>query len=298
MTMARGEVRDPTSCGEAAVGARDRDRVESTDRVSRRSIVRILDGEATDHTDAVTSEEPLEIRIGETAVAVVMRTPRDDFELAAGFLYTEQLISAPSDLATISYCVTAEPPNQENVVEVRLATGIEFDPEQLRRNFYASSSCGICGKASIDAVIQDAPRIETKFQVRSDVLVGLGDKLRHGQEVFAQTGSLHGAALFDADGELLVIREDVGRHNAVDKVVGSYLVRNRTLPEAAILMVSGRASFEIMQKAQVARIPFVAAVSAPSSLAVDLGREAGMTLVGFLRESSFNIYAGADRVVR
>jgi FdhD protein len=267
-------------------------------RFVQRQIVRIADGSEKADTDALTAEEPLEIRIGDAAIAVVMRTPGDDVELVAGFLLTEQVISSPADLATISYCATAEPPNQENVVDVRLAPRIEFDQEKLRRNFYASSSCGICGKASIEAVMQNAPYVETEFHVRTETLSGLGDKLRRGQEVFAQTGSLHGAGLFDVDGELLVVREDVGRHNAVDKVVGSYMVRNRPLPEAAILMVSGRASFEIMQKAHVARIPFVAAVSAPSSLAVDLSREAGITLVGFLRTGSFNIYAGAERVLR
>ena len=273
---------------------RDRDRVR--DRVVNREITRIRDGVAINDSDALTAEEPLEIRIGDTAISVVMRTPRDDFELAAGFLLTEQIISGPADLSTISYCAAAEPPNRENVVEARLADDVDFDEGRLRRNFYASSSCGICGKASIEAVVQQLPPLEVSFQVPEPVLYALGERMRGGQDVFDRTGSLHAAALFDVDGELLVLREDVGRHNAVDKVVGSYLVRNRTPPQEAILMVSGRASFEIMQKAHAARIAFVAAVSAPSSLAVDLGSEAGMTLVGFLRDRSFNIYAGADRV--
>ena len=169
---------------------------------------------------------------------------------------------------------------------------MDFDRGQLQRNFYASSSCGVCGKASIDAIRTRAPRLEADFQVELEVLYGLDEKLRSAQAVFEQTGSLHAAALFDPRGELLVLREDVGRHNAVDKVVGSFVLENRTPPARSILMVSGRTSFEIVQKALVAGIPMVAAVSAPSSLAVDMAREAGMTLVGFLRGRGCNLYSG------
>jgi FdhD protein len=266
-------------------------------RLLPQSIVRYQDHQEREREDKVTVEEPLEIRLNQEAIAVVMRTPRDDFDLAAGFLYTEGLIGAPGDIGTISYCSAAQPPNLENIVEVRLAAGVDFDRGQLKRNFYASSSCGVCGKASIEAIHTRAPPLEADFQVELEVLYGLDQKLRAAQAVFEQTGSLHAAALFDARGELLVLREDVGRHNAVDKVVGSFVLDNRALPACSILMVSGRTSFEIVQKALVAGIPMVAAVSAPSSLAVDMAREAGMTLVGFLRGRGCNVYSGKKRIV-
>lgn len=266
-------------------------------RLLPQSIVRYKDGQERERQDQVTVEEPLEIRLDQEAIAVVMRTPRDDFDLAAGFLYTEGLIRAPGDIGTISYCSAAQPPNLENIVEVRLASGVNFDRGQLKRNFYASSSCGVCGKASIEAIRTRAPRLQADFQVELEVLYGLDGKLRAAQAVFEQTGSLHAAALFDPRGELLVLREDVGRHNAVDKVVGSFMLENRTPPARSILMVSGRTSFEIVQKALVAGIPMVAAVSAPSSLAVDMAREAGMTLVGFLRGRGCNLYSGKQRII-
>ena len=246
--------------------------------------------------DPVTVEEPLEIRIGEESIAVIMRTPCHDFELAAGFLRTEGLIASPRELGAISYCSAAEPPNEENIVEVKLAAGVEFDMEILRRNFYASSSCGVCGKASIEAISCQAPELIGEFTVSPAVLYGLGDRMRQAQDVFEQTGSLHAAALFDKTGELLVLREDVGRHNAVDKLVGYYTLRNQSIPAESLLMVSGRTSFEIIQKAWMAGIAVVAAVSAPSSLAVDLAGESGMTLIGFLRGQGFNVYAGQQRI--
>ena len=266
-------------------------------RLLPQSIVRYQDLHERERQDQVTVEEPLEIRLDQEAIAVVMRTPRDDFDLAAGFLYTEGLIRAPGDIGTISYCSAAQPPNLENIVEVRLASGVNFDRGQLKRNFYASSSCGVCGKASIEAIWTRAPRLEADFQVELEVLYGLDEKLRAAQAVFEQTGSLHAAALFDPRGKLLVLREDVGRHNAVDKVVGSFMLENRTPPARSILMVSGRTSFEIVQKALVAGIPMVAAVSAPSSLAVDMAREADMTLVGFLRGRGCNLYSGKQRII-
>jgi FdhD protein len=247
--------------------------------------------------DLLTVEEPLEIRISGQALAVLMRTPREDFDLVAGFLYTEGMIRRPQDLGALSYCPTAQPPNLENVVEAQLSAGVEFDLERFRRNFYATSSCGICGKASIEATRSQAPALGGTFRLRREVLYGLDEKLRQAQAVFARTGSLHAAALFDPEGELLVLREDVGRHNAVDKVVGVFVRAGRSLPDRALLMVSGRASFEIVQKALMAGIALVAAVSAPSTLAVDLARESGMTLVGFLRGQGANVYAGAERVV-
>jgi FdhD protein len=247
--------------------------------------------------DAVTAEEPLEIRIGREPVAVVMRTPCDDFDLVAGFLYTEGIVQRPEDIGALSYCASAEPPNERNVVEVHLAPEITVDWQRLKRNLYASSSCGICGKASIDAVRTQAAPITAKFTVPTQTLYGLDACLRQAQAVFEATGSLHAAGIFNTAGELLVLREDVGRHNAVDKAVGSFMLDGRLPPAHSILMVSGRTSFEIIQKALVAGIAFVAAVSAPSSLAVDLALEANMTLVGFLRGRGFNVYAGAERIV-
>ena len=266
------------------------------DRVAARRITRIQHGSANVDCDSLTTEEPLEIRIGNDPIAVIMRTPQDDFELTAGFLYTERLIQHSSELMGISYCKSARPPNQRNVVEARLADEVDFDPAKLQRNFFVSSSCGVCGKASIEALLQHSPPLEAEFKIDTATICGLDEKLLAAQSVFEQTGSLHAAALFDREGEVLVIREDVGRHNAVDKVVGSFIVRRQQIPEISILMVSGRASFEIIQKAHMAGIPFVAAVSAPSSLAVDLANEAGITLVGFLRNQQFNVYAGDHRI--
>ncbi len=265
-------------------------------RVETRAIWRVRAAEKTLADDSVTVEEPLEIRIAEESVAVIMRTPCHDFELVAGFLRTEGLIDSPSQLGAISYCTAAEPPNEENIVEVKLAAGVESDLEGLRRNFYASSSCGVCGKASIEAINCQAPVLAGDFTVAVETLYGLNDRMRQAQDVFEQTGSLHAAALFDRAGELLVLREDVGRHNAVDKVVGYYTLRNEPVPKKSVLMVSGRTSFEIVQKAWMAGIAVMAAVSAPSSLAVDLARESGMTLLGFLRGRSFNAYAGEERI--
>ena len=265
-------------------------------RVVTRPIWRVREGDRSSTDDRVTVEEPLEIRVGEESVAVIMRTPCHDFELAAGFLYTEGLIGSPRELGAISYCTAAEPPNEKNIVEVKLAAGIEFDLERLRRNFYASSSCGVCGKASIEAINAQAPVLVGDFRVPMAVFYTLSEQMRQAQDVFEQTGSLHAAALFDRGGELQVLREDVGRHNAVDKLVGHYVLRGKSVSPASILMVSGRTSFEIVQKALMAGIAVVAAVSAPSSLAVDLARDSGMTLLGFLRDRGFNVYAGEDRI--
>ena len=264
-------------------------------RLVERQIVCLDEGDARVRADALTVEEPLEIRLDGEAIAVVMRTPRDDFDLVAGFLFTEG-IARRGDIDAISYCPAAEPPNQQNVVEVRLAATAAYDKERLKRNFYASSSCGVCGKASIEAIRCQGPPLAADFQVRPEVLYSLDGRLRAAQAVFERTGSLHAAALFDLDGRLLVLREDVGRHNAVDKVVGSFLLRQQAVPRPAVLMVSGRTSFEIVQKAYAAGIAVVAAVSAPSSLAVDLAGQVGMTLIGFLRGRTCNVYAGAQRV--
>ena len=245
-----------------------------------------------DH-DELAIEEPVEIRVRGRAVSVTMRTPGHDDELAAGFLLTEGLIRRPNDILKIEACGRNE---EGNLINVLLAPDVHVDFERLTRHVFASSSCGLCGKATIDAVRGQFPSITNNASVSSDVLQSLPDKMRQAQDTFSRTGGLHAAALFDVDGNLLVLREDVGRHNAVDKVLGHALLKDRLPLDRHILLVSGRSSFEIMQKALAGRIPIVAAVSAPSSLAVEFANEAGQTLVGFLREGRMNIYAHPERV--
>ncbi|MFF1543286.1 formate dehydrogenase accessory sulfurtransferase FdhD [Streptomyces sp. NPDC058291] len=279
----------------------------------RRTVIRIRDGAVTTRPDTLVAEEPLEIRLNGKPLAITMRTPGDDFALAAGFLVSEGVLAAASDLLNIVYCAgaTLEDPslpggaesgrgsNSYNVVDVRTAPGLAIPDITLERNVYTTSSCGLCGKASLDAVRTTArwPIADTPpLRVDPELLASLPDRLRAAQRVFDRTGGLHAAALFSEDGELLDVREDVGRHNAVDKLVGRAL-QNEGLPlSRTILLVSGRASFELAQKAVMAGIPLLAAVSAPSSLAVDLAAETGLTLVGFLRGSSMNVYAGEDRI--
>ncbi len=244
--------------------------------------------------DRVVREEPLEIRIGGVPIAVVMRTPGHDEELVTGFLLTERIVDDVGAIESVRHCSTVDTPEAEdNVVQVVLREGVEVDVAALRRNLYASSSCGVCGKASIDRAMACAAPLRDDVRVSVDLLYALPDRLRAAQPVFAQTGGLHAAGLFDADGNALVVREDVGRHNAVDKAVG---VSARAGAAPVVLMVSGRVSFEIAQKALAARVPIVAAVSAPSSLAVDLARRSGLTLVGFLRGRRLCVYAGEQRV--
>jgi FdhD protein len=252
--------------------------------------------------DLLAVEEPLEIRVGGRPMAVTMRTPGHDFDLAAGFLVSEGVITRGEQFSTARYCAgaTDEGLNTYNVLDVTLAPGVAPPDPSLERSFYTTSSCGLCGKASIDAV-----RTQSAFAVREDgsrvdaeLLTTFPQRLRAGQAVFEKTGGLHAAALFDAaSGRMLVLREDVGRHNAVDKVVGWALKDDRLPLRGTVLMLSGRAGFELTQKALMAGIPAVAAVSAPSSLAVELATDVGMTLVGFLRGSSMVIYAGGERVV-
>jgi FdhD protein len=246
--------------------------------------------------DHLAVEEPLEIRIHDEPVAITMRTPGEDFSLAAGFLFSEGLLHGPREIGTLRYCENTQHPELRNVVNFTFATGHKPDLARLRRNFYATSSCGICGKASIDQIKTLAKPIERKLKVRLDVIYSLGHSLRKAQTLFEKTGGLHAAGVFDEHGTLLVLHEDVGRHNAVDKAVGELLLKDRTPLDRHLLMVSGRASFEIVQKAVMARIPIVAAVSAPSSLAVETAREFGITLVGFLREDDFNVYTHAERI--
>jgi FdhD protein len=262
--------------------------------------VRIGADEASREQDVLAAEEPMEIRVNGRPLTVTMRTPGQDFELAAGFLVSEGVLHAAADVAGIRYCAgaTAEGLNTYNVVDVALGAGVTPPDASLERNFYTTSSCGLCGKASLDAVRTTAAwsLADDHMTIDASVLSTLPDRLREAQLVFERTGGLHAAGLFTADGELVCAREDVGRHNAVDKVVGHALLEGLLPARGTVLMVSGRASFELAQKALMAGIPVLAAVSAPSSLAADLAEETGLTLVGFLRGSSMNIYADPGRV--
>ena len=254
------------------------------------------DGEVRPVEDYLVGEEPLEIRVGDLPVSVTMRTPGHDLELAAGFLFAEGLIASGAQIALARH-EADDTQNGANRVRIDLVPGVPFDPEAGRRNFYTSSACGVCGKASIDAVrVHRIERSNPEVVVDPEVLCRLPDQLRAAQPIFGRTGALHAAGLFTLGGELLVLREDVGRHNAVDKVVG-WAMANRRIPlRDSLLMVSGRGGFEIVQKALVAGLPVLASVSAPSDLAVNLAREFGMTLIGFLRGRRFVIYSGAERL--
>jgi FdhD protein len=278
----------------------------------RRRVERVTVGEPParrERDDLLATEEPLEIRIvragdarrgpisGTAAhrVSVTMRTPGADFELAAGFLFSEGLVDGPDAIAAIRYCVEGE--QQYNAVNVVLAPGARFDPADLQRNFYATSSCGVCGKASIEAAMGPAcARVASDVTVSPEVLVALPEKLRAAQAVFERTGGLHGAAHFTPDGRLVRVREDVGRHNAMDKLVGAALLAGEVPLSGAVVLVSGRLSFELVQKAARAGVPVLAGVSAPSSLAVELAEQAGLTLAGFVRGERFNVYAGRERI--
>jgi FdhD protein len=248
--------------------------------------------------DSVAREEPLEIRLGAVPLAVVMRTPGHDRELALGFLVTERVIRGPDDVVSVRHCrVAPDADAADNVIQAVLAPGVEVDLERLRRNLYASSSCGLCGKATIEHALAEAPPLVDASRFTPEFFYALPERLAAVQAVFQLTGGLHAAGLFDAGGALRVAREDVGRHNAVDKVVGWALERGQIPLSGHALLVSGRVSVEIVQKALAAGVPALAAVSAPSSLAVELAERAGITLVAFLRGRGFNVYAGAERVV-
>ncbi len=248
--------------------------------------------------DLVAREEPLEVQLHGATLAVVMRTPGHDGELARGFLVTERVVQRADDIAAIRHCtMVSDPDAEDNVVRITLRDGVAVDLEALRRNLFASSSCGVCGKATIENALAAAPPLDDPARFAPGFFRGLADRLVAAQPVFARTGGLHAAALVAPDGELLVAREDVGRHNAVDKVVGWALERQRVPLAGHVLMISGRISFEIVQKALAARLPVIAAVSAPSSLAVDLAERAGLMLVGFLRGGRFNVYGCRDRLV-
>lgn len=255
------------------------------------------DGHTRRQEDYLAGEEPLEIRVGEEPLIVTMRTPGDDLELAAGFLFTEGLVQRRAQIVELEADANDDERNRGNVIRAKLEAGSAPDLEKMRRHFLATSSCGVCGKTYIDSVrAQTLAPPNPDFRFGAQVLVRLPEALRASQAAFGRTGGLHAAALFDANGELLVLREDIGRHNAVDKVVGWALLADHIPLANAVLMVSGRGGFEIVQKAIVAGVPVVASVSAPSSLAVQLARELRLTLVGFLRGRRFVIYAGEERI--
>ncbi len=255
------------------------------------------EGKVRRFQDYLVGEEPLEIRVGKYPLSVTMRTPGNDLELAAGFLFTEGLIQRREQIASLESRVDSGEKDRGNVVQIELQAGLSLNLENTQRNFFAGSSCGICGKASIDSVrVRGIQPPNPDLRLDPDLLCQLPERLRKAQAIFGRTGGLHAAALFDTRGELLVLREDVGRHNAVDKVAGWALLEGRLPLSQHALMVSGRGGFEIVQKAIVAGVPVVASVSAPSSLAVQLARELRLTLVGFLRGKRFIVYAGEERL--
>lgn len=278
--------------------------------VSAAHITRVEHGVPVEADDILVTEEPLEIRLGhgpledrqEVRLSVTMRTPGHDEELALGFLFTEGILTGPEQLLRVAHCEDVKEEERGNVIRAELHPSVELDPAKWQRNFYTSSSCGVCGKTSIDAVrTQCATKITPFGPIDPQVITALPDRMREAQTVFKHTGGIHAAALFDRAGGLLLLREDVGRHNAVDKVVGALLASSRDEPERAhghrasdqgLLVVSGRAGFELVQKCLMAGIPLMAAVGAPSSLAVRLAKEGGLTLIGFLRGERFNVYSG------
>jgi FdhD protein len=287
-------------------GVDDEARKQTLRRVGVRRV--LSGGAAEDTTDVVATEEPLEIRIGysrrdgsraEENVAITMRTPGHDEDLAIGFLFTEGIIRSPADVEGVVARGQPGPNGLTNALRVELAPGVKIDFKKLERHFYTTSSCGICGKASIDAVAQQGQFdvAATPFRIARDVLGRLPAALKAEQAVFEQTGGIHASGLFDSSGNVLALREDVGRHNALDKLIGDALLRGRVPLAEHGIVVSGRTSFELMQKAKLAGCPLVAAVGAPSSLAVELANEFGITLVGFLKPGRCNVYSRPDRVV-
>jgi len=271
-------------------------------RLTRRTSITqyAADGSAVAREDALAVEEPLEIRINGTSLSVTMRSPGDDFDLVAGFLVSEAVIWSPEQLVSMRFCAGTDDDGLQtfNVVDASLSADTALPDLSLERHVYTSSSCGICGTASIEAVHKAAHfgRLDDDRTYSAALLGTLPDRLRDQQKVFDRTGGVHAAGLFNTDGELLCLREDVGRHNAVDKIVGWALREDRLPLRGTVLQVSGRASFELVQKAHMAGIAVLAAVSAPSSLAVEHAESAGMTLIGFSREGAFNVYAGAHRI--
>lgn len=276
------------------------DRPAVRKRTVRARIMAVEDGKAVGRREHIVGEEPLEIRAAgpgqeDTRVAVTMRTPGNDWDLAAGFLLTEGLVESREEIASIRYCGPEEGEQQFNVVTVRLRR--PFDASALQRNFYATSSCGVCGKAAIDQVEVACAPIPPGPAVSAATVAALPEALRTAQEVFEETGGLHAAGMFTQDGRLLAVREDVGRHNAMDKLLGAAFLEGTLPAHDRIVLVSGRASFELVQKAAVAGVPVMCAVSAPSTLAVETADRLGVTLVAFLREGRFNLYAHPERIV-
>jgi FdhD protein len=289
-----------------AAGAGPRPRPALGEAVRKSKIVEVADGQPRDRDDFVAVEEPLEIRVvaegkGQRArhsVAITMRTPGHDFELAAGFLLSEGVVTGGDQVWRVAHCESPERPESEgNIVEVHLAPGVAFDPAKSSRNVYTTSSCGVCGRGSLELLWTAQPeRPGGDLSLEGSVLLGLPDRLRAAQEAFGKTGGLHAAALCAPSGEIEQVREDVGRHNAVDKVIGHALLADRLPAAGRLLLVSGRASFELVQKAIMAGIPALAAVGAPSSLAISAAEDYGLTLVGFLDRRRFNVYAGRERL--
>jgi FdhD protein len=261
----------------------------------------VENGKMRTRFDHLTTEEPLEIRLvsQNQTLAVTMRTPGADFELAAGFLYGEGVIKSKTDIQRMSYCVDKSIDGQQryNIVNIELREGLIPNLQPLERHFYTNSACGVCGKANLEALhLRGCRIIYPEFAVTPDIIYKLPEQLRSEQGIFTATGGLHAAAVFDSQGKMLNLQEDIGRHNALDKLIGSALLSEQLPLNNHILMVSGRSSFEILQKSTTARIPIVCSVSAPSSLAVDVAREFGITLIGFLRGQRFNVYTGWERI--
>ena len=274
--------------------------------ISEVAVRRVDSGENTeDRDDFLAVEEPLEIRVGfdregrreHKAISITMRTPGDDESLAIGFLFTEGIIKRPEQIREVRHCGRPSPDKGiQNTVRVDLVKGVEVEVKKLERHFYTTSSCGVCGKSSIEALQTGAKKIDSDMTIDAEIIHRLPETLRNAQSTFDKTGGLHASALFSRSGSLDIVREDVGRHNALDKVVGSKFMDSQLPLSDKVLLVSGRASFELVQKALMAGIPILAAVGAPSSLAVELAREFRMTLIAFVRGGRFNIYCGSERI--
>jgi FdhD protein len=274
-------------------------------RVGAVQIIKTESGKSVYMPDLLAIEEPLEIRLDfgelharkEKSVAVTMRTPGNDLELAFGFLYTESIVTDYNQIVSIKHCEKVKEEERGNVVRVVLDADVIVDLKQLERYFYTSSSCGVCGKASIEAVRQGCKINASTLTLKEAIIHEAPKILRQAQNVFEHTGGLHAAGLFDQKGNLLMLREDVGRHNALDKLIGAMIIDKNIAPNQCFVLLSGRTSFELVQKAMVANIPMIAAVGAPSSLAVELAKQSGITLMGFVRNNSFNIYSGEQRII-
>lgn len=267
----------------------------------RRKTTRLAGAHRSERVDTLAVEEPLELRVGGESLQVTMRTPGDDFDLATGFLLSEGVITKPGDVLSMRYCAGVDANGEQtyNLLDIALAAGVAAPPKSAKRNTTVTSACGVCGKDSLEDVRTKAAWsvAEDDTAVSAEVLASLPDRLRQSQKIFDRTGGLHAAGLFTADGKLLTAKEDVGRHNAVDKVIGQALRECLVPLRGTVLAVSGRASFELVQKAVMAGIPALAAVSAPSSLAADLAEESGLTLAGFVRDDTMNLYSRPDRII-